>query len=111
MVREGVRMASTVFGGGTRSGAPPLRERRIRHSRTLDLWLLSTLLPLYLLIQLAAVRAYDAQPWLLPFYVAGAQGTAGYPLVILAAPDSSVRAGDHVTAIRGLDVRGLSASD
>ncbi len=96
---------------GHEGGKGPLRrERPTSRGRATDLLLLATLLPLYLAIQVAALREYNAQPWMLPFYVSGAQGSTGHPLVILSTPESPVRPGDHLIAIGGLEVRGLSMS-
>jgi len=78
-----------------------------------DWWLLGTLLPVYLAIQVVGVRSYLAHgPWWFPFSVAGAQSPADYPIVDrLNVLDSPVRVGDRLLRVGDSDLRGFSRAE
>jgi class 3 adenylate cyclase len=96
----------------------PHRPRRLDQTRTrrvgvVSRILLATLLPAFLVVQVAVVREYRTHgPWWFPFSVTGAQGSSGYPLVNrLHAPNLPLHVGDSVLRIGGVDLRGLSRSE
>jgi hypothetical protein len=85
----------------------------MRRSRSLDRWLLGTLLPAYLLIQAAGIEAHRASGFrALPFSFTGAQGAEGHPIVSSSrTPMAAVRPGDHLLRLGQVDLRGLSRTE
>jgi hypothetical protein len=85
----------------------------MRRSRTVDWFLLATLLPVYAAIQVGGIRAYhEHEGWFFPFSVTGAQGADGYPFVDrVSVPDCPVRVGDRVLRIEATELRGMRRVD
>jgi class 3 adenylate cyclase len=88
-------------------------ESPLSRSRRVDWLLLATLLPVYLVLQLAGVHAHLASgERALPFRLSGAAGSEGYPVVLsLRAPLRELQQGDAVHRIGGVELRGSTRAE
>jgi class 3 adenylate cyclase len=92
---------------------PGASEISLRRSRRIDWLLLATLLPIYVGMQVAGLRAHLATgERALPVRLSGAQGAQGYPVVLsLKAPNPAIRPGDRVMRLGDVELRGLSFAE